>query len=141
MSDSRSVTIHGVSPYLYYADAGAALDWLARVFGFGESVRYLDGDGTVREAEIAVGDTRVMMTGQAPGPDDGPGQLLIVHLDDVDAHYACTVAAGVEAEPPKDESYGPRTYHVTDPWGYKWYFWQQVRPYTESEGGLKEVRV
>ena len=30
---------------------------------------------------------------------------------------------------PKDEAYGPRTCHVTDPWGYQWYFWQGEATY------------
>ena len=29
------MTFLAVTPYLYYADAGVALDWLERVFGFG----------------------------------------------------------------------------------------------------------
>ena len=141
MGDPAPVTFLGVSPYLYYEDANAALDWLQRVFGFGESVRYVDADSVVQESEIAVGPTTVMASGRAPGPDEGPGQLLVVYVDDVDAHHARVVAAGVAADPPEDQSYGPRTYHVTDPWGYRWYFWQQVRPFVEEPGGLREQRV
>jgi|SRR5829696_4450204 len=117
------MTLLNISPYLYYADAGAALDWLGRVFGFGDTRRVMV-DGRVDEAEIDVGPAKVLVTGRAPGPNDGPGALLIVHVDDVDAQYERVRAAGVEADPPKYESYGPRTFHVTDPWGYRWYFWQ-----------------
>ena len=37
-----------VVPYLLYEDAGAAMDWLIRVFGFAERVRDRQSDGTVR---------------------------------------------------------------------------------------------
>ena len=81
-------------------------------------------DGRVEEAEIALGPVRVMMTGHAPGPTEGAGALVIVGVTDVDALRAHILAAGVGVEEPKDEVYGPRTIHVTDPWGYRWYFWQ-----------------
>lgn len=131
----------GLTPYLYYHDAGAALEWLTRVFGFDEEVRYLDPSGTVAEAEMTVGDDRIMMCGRAAGPDEGAGQLLIVHVDDVDAQYARVVAAGVAVvAPPEDKSYGPRTFYVTDPWGYHWAFWQQVRDDVELDEGWREIR-
>jgi uncharacterized glyoxalase superfamily protein PhnB len=117
------VTFLNISPYLYYDDAGAALEWLGRVFGFGNTRRYLV-DGRVEEAEIEVGPVTVMLSGRAPGPQNGPGALLIVHVDDVEEQYQRVRAAGVDADPPEDKSYGPRTFHVIDPWGYTWSFWQ-----------------
>ncbi len=118
------MTFLAVTPYLYYADAAAALDWLEAVFGFGPRQVVTDADGRVSEAEIAVGAVRVMMTGRAPGPDEGGGALVIVSVTDVDALRDRILAAGVGVVEPKDEEYGPRTIHVTDPWGYRWYFWQ-----------------
>jgi len=122
------VTFQGVTPYLYYADAGAALDWLHRVFGFGPDQRMAE-DGVVQEADIAVGPARVMMSGRAAREGEGAGTLLIVHVDDVDALHERVTDAGVEATPLRDEDYGPRTFNVTDPWGYRWYFWQNDAVY------------
>jgi uncharacterized glyoxalase superfamily protein PhnB len=136
----RSVTIQGVTPYLYYADAGTALDWLARVFGFRETARYVDDDGVVHESEMQVGPATIQLCGRSPGPDEGTGLLLIVHVDDVDAQHARVVAAGVEAPVPEQKPYGPRTFGVTDPWGYRWDFWQRVHDYVEGPGGLHEIR-
>ena len=133
-----------VSPYLYYGEhAGEALDWLARVFEFGESTRYVDDQGRVQEGHIMVGDTPVMICGASPEPGHGQGLLLVVTLDDVDAHHVHTTAAGVDADPPEDKPYGPRAYGVTDPWGYQWMFWQEVHGYTEDgkENALHEVKV
>jgi hypothetical protein len=43
----------GFSPYLYYHDAAAALDWLSHVFGFRENARFLDADGAHRQRHLA----------------------------------------------------------------------------------------
>lgn len=119
----------GVSPYLYYADGAAALDWMESVFGFGPSKRDLNDDGTVSEAEIVVGSGKVHICGRAP--DDGHRELLIVSVDDVDALYE-RVSQSLEdpVDPPKDTGYGPRALVVDDPWGYHWYFWQGDAQYT-----------
>jgi uncharacterized glyoxalase superfamily protein PhnB len=45
-----------VVPYLLYEDAGAAMDWLIRVFGFTERVRDRQRAGTVRHGELLTGD-------------------------------------------------------------------------------------
>lgn len=134
------VTFQGVSPYLYYEDAGAALDWLARVFGFRELARYVDDDDVVHESEMQVGNTTIQLCGRRPDPDQGSGLLLIVHVDDVDAQHARVVAAGVEARAPEQQPYGPRTFTVIDPWGYRWNFWQHVHDYEQGPGGLREIR-
>jgi uncharacterized glyoxalase superfamily protein PhnB len=136
-----------VSPYLYYEDAAAALDWLARAFGFEELVRYVDADGVVREAEMAAGETTIMLNGAGPGywrerGGGGPaGSALVVYVDDVDAHHARATGAGVEAPAPADQPYGARVYGATDPEGHQWYFWQRLRDEVELPEGWREVRV
>jgi hypothetical protein len=39
-------------PYLLYADAGAAIDWLVRAFGFAVRTCHCGEDGTVRHGEL-----------------------------------------------------------------------------------------
>ena len=55
-----------VVPYLLYEDAGAAMDWLIRVFGFTERVRDRQSDGTVQHGELLTGNGGVIMLG-SPG--------------------------------------------------------------------------
>ena len=80
----------GLAPYLYYADATAALAWLTRVFGFTEEVRFCDGAGEVFQATLRAGDARIQIAGvgpdywQAKGVDGPVGQLNILYVDDVD---------------------------------------------------------
>jgi uncharacterized glyoxalase superfamily protein PhnB len=135
----------GITPYLHYEDAGAILDWLGRVFGFRESSRYVDDEGRVREAEMLVGDGQLWISGRDPGYWDekgrGPEQLILIWVDDVDAHHALVKGEGVDAPQPEDKPYGVRTYTVTDPEGYEWGFMQATgKGYEQTPGGLTEVR-
>jgi len=126
------ITFGTVTPYLYYADAGAALDWLERVFGWGPQHRMTDASGAVREASIEVGPGhRIDICGRESGPNEGGGALLIVAVSDVDALHERIAAAGVEVSDPNDEAYGPRQIHCTDAGGYRWYFWQGQARYPE----------
>jgi uncharacterized glyoxalase superfamily protein PhnB len=136
----NAVSIQSISPYLFYEDAAAAMDWLELVFGFQEDVRYVDSDGIVQEAEMLAGETRLMIGGKSPDPDEGPGQLFIVHVDDVDAQYQRVRSAGVDAESPVEMPYGPKTFTVQDPWGYRWSFWQMVKREIELPEGWREIR-
>ncbi len=146
MSEEAAVRFRGVAPYLYYEDAGQALEWLAQVLGFRERVRYVDPDGVVQEAEMTVGDTTIHMSGAGTGywernGTTGPlGHFVIVHVDDIDWHHARATAAGAHADPPEDKPYGARVYNVTDPGGHTWSFWQHLRDEVELPEGWKEIR-
>ena len=59
-----------VIPYLLYADAGAAMNWLIDSFAFTERVRDKRSDGTVRHGELLLDGGGVIMLG-SPGPDSG----------------------------------------------------------------------
>ena len=45
-----------VVPMLTYTDGPAAMDWLARPFGFEERTRWLDDDGRVAHGELTTGE-------------------------------------------------------------------------------------
>jgi len=117
------MTLLGISPYLYYADAAAALEWLDRVFGFGPSQRMADADGTVQEAEIEVGQGKVMISGRGPGEHEGAGSL-VVHMDDVDALHEQVGTAGVDAEPPQGRAVRAADLQRHRSLGNRWFFWQ-----------------
>jgi uncharacterized glyoxalase superfamily protein PhnB len=142
------MTFQGITPYLEYEDAGAAVDWLARVFGFQERSRFVDKDGQVQQAEMLVGETELWFGGRGPGYWEKlghrPGQYILIWVDDVDAMYERVKAAGVELDPPKDETYDVRTVRVDDPEGYHWSFMRRlgtgyIQTKSLEEGGLAEV--
>jgi PhnB protein len=122
-----------ISPYLYYRDVAAAMDWLARAFGLKERLRMPGPDGSVMHGEMELADGLVMMG--CPSPTyRNPSQLgqathsLYVYVEDVDKHYRHARDAGAKilAEP-EDKFYGDRTYGAEDPEGHQWYFAQHVR--------------
>ena len=122
-----------VTPYLYYEDVAAALDWLARAFGLRERVRMPGPDGKIGHAEMELADGVVMMG--RPGPDyKNPKRLgqvtqsLYVYVDDVDKHFRQAKEAGAKiVADPVDQFYGDRNYAADDPEGHRWYFAQHVR--------------
>jgi uncharacterized glyoxalase superfamily protein PhnB len=127
---AASVAAPQVIPYLLYADAGAAMEWLVRTFGFTVAARDTRTDGTVRHGELRLGGGGIIMVGSA-GPDfQGPGQLggvtqlVRVTVTDLTAHRDRTKAAHGEASEMQDGPPGWRSYSVHDPEGHQWYFTQ-----------------
>jgi len=122
-----------ITPYLYYEDVAAALDWLGRAFGLKERMRMADPSGVVRHAEVELADGVVMMG--CPGAEyRNPKRLgqptfsLYVYVDDVDRHYQVAKQAGATIlEEPADQFYGDRRYMAADPEGHHWSFATHVR--------------
>lgn len=130
-----------ITPYLLYEDVAAALEWLARAFGFKETLRFTGEAGYVNHAEMWLGDGAIYLGD--PGDEyKNPKQLgqetagIYVLVDDVDSHYARAKAAGAEInEEPKDQPYGDRRYTATDPEGHMWFFAQVIRRVEPEEWG------
>jgi uncharacterized glyoxalase superfamily protein PhnB len=117
-----------VVPYLLYADAGAAMDWLIRVFGFRERARDKRSDGTVRHAELLLDNGGVIMLG-CPGNDfRGPAklgevtQLQCITITNLPAHRERAQAAGANVSAIGMRANRARSYTVDDPEGHRWYF-------------------
>ena len=110
-----------VYPFLRYADADAALEWLGRAFGFREHAVHRGGDGgsgPIHHAEISLG-PGIVMFGQGDPDDRG----IYVAVDDADAHYERAKAAGAEiVRELEDTDYGSREYTARDPEGNVWSF-------------------
>ena len=136
--------LQGATPYLYYEDAGAAVDWMVRVLGFEPGPRFVNEKGIVAEAEASVGGQPFWLSGHGPGYWDSKGHrpdgLIIVWVDDVDAHHAHAVAAGATAEAPDDKPYGVRTYSLTDAEGYRWSIMQRLGTPVKLRDGWQEIQ-
>ena len=120
-----------VVPYLYYADATAALDFLVAAFGFTEHSALRDDDGTVWNAQLRVGRGLVMIGpgmaefGTAAIEVPGPATCRIhVLVDDVDAHCARSRAAGATIRDDPMDHGGVRIYLAVDPGHHEWIFTQ-----------------
>jgi uncharacterized glyoxalase superfamily protein PhnB len=117
-----------VIPYLLYADAGAALEWLARTFRFAIRSRSERPDGSVRHGELALDRGGVIMLG-SPGPGfrgpaalGGATQLIRITVAGLAAHREDVIARGGPASAIEPGAPGWLAYSVTDPEGHEWYF-------------------
>ena len=115
-------------PYIFYQNVPAALDWLARCFGFAEDMRHGKAGGGMH-GEMSFDGQRIMLGqgaqawGMMPPSESQVATMgVFIYLADVDAHYERARAAGAAiVHPPKDEAYG-RTYAVRDLDGHPWFF-------------------
>ncbi|MDQ3381055.1 MAG: VOC family protein [Actinomycetota bacterium] len=109
-----------IYPFMRFADANAALEWLSRAFGFDENVVYRNGN-VIQHAEVALG-PGIVMLGQGD-PKDPTSQGVYVAVEDVDAHYERAKAAGAEIiREIEDTDYESREYTARDPEGHVWSF-------------------
>ena len=124
-----------VIPYILYADAPAALDFLCQAFSFEERFRMPMPDGKIGHAEITYRDNVVMLAtasaemGHA-SPKDLPAfhSMVMCYVDDVDAHYAHAKEAGAKIVTElEDKFYGDRSYAAADPEGHQWCFATHVK--------------
>ena len=121
-----------VIPGLFYDDPSAALDWLAKAFGFELRLSFTDDAGRIAYAEVELGAGIVAVRqtrGHSPhdrSPRDVGGvntAHVAVGVADVDAHCAAAMAAGARVlEPLEDKFYGLRTYTAEDCEGHRWTF-------------------
>jgi PhnB protein len=139
--------VQRVIPYLTYADAPAAIEFLCRAFGFEERCRVPMPDGRLGHAELGCQDNAVMLASAYPeiglsSPRALPalhGQVLC-YVDDVDAHYARARAAGATVVgEPEDQPHGDRSYRAMDPEGHRWIFATHVGD--ASSGGFPSPEV
>ena len=113
---------------LRYNDAAAALDWLAKAFGFEETMRAEGEGGSIDHAEMRVGTDLIMLGSASDGSDGrlaapaGTG-VTYVYVEEPDAHHERATAAGASIVRELDDTpYGSREYTCKDPEGNIWSF-------------------
>jgi uncharacterized glyoxalase superfamily protein PhnB len=147
MPDTAAQIFH---PSVIYQDDRAALDWLAKAFGFEVSLIVEDDSGKIQHAEMKYRGALISIAREFMDATKSPKslggkitQLTHVELDtDVDAHCARARAAGATIlQEPQDQFYGDRTYRAIDPEGHIWVFAQAVKAMSlsdmEKASGLK----
>jgi PhnB protein len=132
-----------ITPYLLYEDVAAALEFLAKAFGFRERLRFADDTGNVNHAEMELGGESIMLGDPgadyvSPARGGHTGAQVHVYVDDVEAHFeqAKAVGATIVMEP-TDQSYGDRRYDAKDPEGHLWSFAQHVRDVAPHDWGAQ----
>src|SRR5262245_25513854 len=116
-----------IFPFLRYADASAAIDWLGRAFLFEKQVAFTGPDCTIAHAELRHGSGVIGLSSATPATESNPWssvrQGVYVTIDDVDAHHERARSAGARiAITPYDTHYGSREYSAWDLEGHLWGF-------------------
>lgn len=117
-----------VCPVLVVDGAADAITFMSEVFDATERLRMPAPGGGVAHAEVAIGDSVVMLADanpewglQDPGAVGGSPVSLHVYVEDADAVFAKAIAAGAkELKPPTDHFYGDRSGEFEDPFGHRW---------------------
>jgi uncharacterized glyoxalase superfamily protein PhnB len=132
-----------ISTALYYEDAGQAIEWLCRAFGFEVRLKVEGDEGRIEHSELVYGEGLIMVGSLKPEkfPKHRPPQAvggvntqnMMVFVDDVDAHCRRAREAGAKiiSEPTNtdygDEYWEDRGYECEDIGGHGWWFYQRIR--------------
>src|ERR1019366_4730672 len=128
MIANRSAPPGPIVPRLIYKDVAKAIDWLRGAFGFTERLRTSpEPDGTIHHAQLAIGEGSVILTGQPVARPNEFIQALMVHVDNVDEHFARAKQFGARIlSPPDSKPFGERQYAAEDLEGHRWAFSESV---------------
>ena len=132
---------HTATPYLIVNDAAQAIEFYKKAFGATELLRMAKPDGKIGHAEIRIGDSTIMladefpeMGARSPQSFGGSPVSIFLYVENVDAVFAQTVAAGaVVQRPVADQFYGDRMGGVKDPFGHAWYIATHVEDVSPEE--------
>ncbi len=130
MTDVKPIpdTYPRVTPHLSIEDCAAALEFYRSVLGAAVRMRMDAPGGLVAHAEIALGES-VIMLGDATLPDSDPSPRklgatpvsLFVYVEDVDDVFRRAIDAGADAvSEPELHFYGDRVATIDDPFGHRW---------------------
>ena len=123
-----------VVPYLYYEDAGAALEFLEKAFGFEVISAFRTPEGRVLTSKVRMGRGVIMVgpgmarfnTRAVPDPE-WSSAATYVYVADVDAHCKRAREAGASIlSEPQQHFGGDRIYTAKDPGGHRWVFAQRM---------------
>ncbi len=128
-----------VIPMIAYENGPAAMDWLAKAFGFRECDRRVE-NGRLTHGEMDTGGGLVMMATPSThyhGPKrhreecasaqawhDVPYIIdgVLVYIDDVEEHFERAKAAGATILSPVEAAPDGKRYRVEDLEGHRWMF-------------------
>jgi PhnB protein len=122
---------HTLTAYIVVRNATEAIAFYRKAFGAVEVNRFDMPGGKIGHAELAIGDSRLMLADEMPEMPDaiarspralgGTSFGFNVYLEDVDARFEQAVAAGATVRRPvQDQFYGDRSGTLEDPFGHLW---------------------
>ena len=132
-----------VIPMVAYENGAAAMDWLARAFGFRERARMLGEDGKLSHGEMEAGEGMIMLATPSPhyhGPKRPREECeaarkwsevpyiidgVLVYVEDVDTHFERARGAGAIILSEVESGDPGKLYRAEDLEGHRWMFMQR----------------
>jgi len=112
---------HTVTPYLVVQRAAKLIDFLKQAFEAKEIECMTQPDGTIRHAEVRIGDSVVMVSEAKDEWKPMPSGIYL-YVNDTDAVYKRALQAGATSiMEPADQFYGDRNAGVKDLSGNHWW--------------------
>jgi PhnB protein len=131
---------HSVTPILVVKNAPALIDFLKKAFDGKERYRMNGPDGTIMHAEVAVGDSAVMLS-EATEQHSPVQTAIYLYVEDVDTTYEKAIKAGaVSLMPLEDQFWGDRSGSVKDPTGNSWWIATHVEDVPMEEMHEREEK-
>jgi PhnB protein len=129
---------HTITPYLIARDAARLIDFLQRAFHAEERHRSVGEDGTIRHAEVRIGNSIVMISEATEQYKPMPA-MFYLYVEDTDATYKRAMEAGaVSLREPMDTFYGDRSAGVRDDFGNQWWIGTHQEDVSPEEMARRE---
>jgi uncharacterized glyoxalase superfamily protein PhnB len=129
---------HTITPYLVVEGVPELIEFLKQVFDAEERYRTAGPDGTIRHAEVRVGDSMLMLSEATDSSRARPGTMYL-YVEDVDAAYGRAVQAGATSlREPTNEFYGDRSCGVQDASGMQWWIATHVEDVSSDDMAERE---
>ncbi len=132
---------HALVPYLAVDDAAKAIEYYKTAFGAKERTRMDGPDGKIGHAELALGDSVVMLADPFPHASTTPPSnagtttaAIVMYVEDVDAVVTKAVDEGATiTEEIADKFWGDRFGTITDPFGHVWSIGTHIEDVPQEE--------
>jgi PhnB protein len=125
---------HALTPFLVCNGAAKTITFLKAAFGATDVMPpMILPDGTVKHAELKIGNSIVMLSEACPESPALPC-MMYHYVTDVDAVFKKAVAAGGQVvKEPEDQFYGDRSGGIKDPSGNQWWIATHKEDLTPQE--------
>lgn len=121
MSKHIPAGYHTLTPYVTVPGAAALIDFVKQVFEATEIERMAHADGTIKHAEVRIGDS-VMMISEASAECPSMPSAFYLYVTDADTVYQRALQKGAIAlMAPRETFYGNREAGVKDQFGNTWW--------------------
>lgn len=114
-----------ITPGLTCKNAAQAIEFYKTAFDAKELMRMEGPGGSIGHAELAIGNSKIMVNDEFPGRAVSPAgctaHSLYVYFEDCDAVFNRAVAGGAKVVMPLTNMFwGDRFGTITDPFGHNW---------------------